>query len=203
MWVPFGKVAPRTRLVGPRILVRPPRRLDAAAWSALREASRDFLQPWEPSWTGDAASVPAFHRRRRQLLADWQARTGYGFLIFGREDGELLGGITLANVRRGVAGAGSLGYWIGEPHARRGYMTEAVSCLLDFAFGELGLNRVEAACLPDNAASRALLLKCGFVEEGVARQFLKINGRWQDHVTFAILRSDPRPGSAPDDSRDD
>lgn len=193
MWLPFNRTAPRTTLVGPRILIRPPRRSDAAGWSELRATSRQFLEPWEPSWTGDAASVAAFRRRRRQMLAEWQARTGYGFLIFDRQDGALLGGISLTNVRRGVASAGSLGYWIGEPYARNGYMTEAVSCLLDFAFGELGLNRVEAACLPENIASRALLRKTGFVEEGLARAFLKINGRWQDHVTFAILRGDPRP----------
>ena len=72
-------------------------------------------------------------------------------------------------------------------------MTEAVGCVLDYAFDTLKLHRVEAACLPSNEASRRLLQKCGFREEGLARQYLKINGRWCDHVTYGILQSDLRP----------
>src|SRR3546814_6515314 len=84
--------------------------------------------------------------------------------------------ITLANLRRGVAQSGSLGYWMGKPYAGRGYMSEAVQLVLQFAFDSLGLNRVEAACLPHNAASRTLLVRGGFTEEGLARQYLCING---------------------------
>ncbi len=175
--------------------MRPPATRDAAAWVATRRASESFLQPWEPTWPLDGATAAAFHRRRIQVKEEWRAQTGYGFLIFGREDGELLGGITLSNVRLGVAQTGSLGYWVAAGHARKGYMTEAVRCILDYSFNSLKLHRVEAACLPDNEASRGLLLKCGFREEGLAREHLKINGRWRDHVTFGILQSDPRTGS--------
>ena len=94
-----------------------------------------------------------------------------------------------------MAATGSLGYWTGAPYARQGYMTEAVACVLDHAFGRLNLHRVEAACLPHNDASRGLLLKCGFKEEGLGRGYLKIDGRWRDHLLFAILRDDPRPGA--------
>lgn len=190
MWPLFGNAGPRVRLIGPRVLLRPPARRDAEAWSALRRQSQDFLQPWEPAWPSDGATRAAFRRRRAQILADWAARTGYGVLIFRRDDNALLGGVTLSNVRRGVAGASSLGYWIGAPHARHGYMTEAVACVLDFAFGALDLHRVEAACLPENEASRRLLVKTGFHEEGLARGYLKINGRWRDHRTFAVLKED-------------
>lgn len=190
MWLLFGNGVPDMRLTGPRVVLRPPSRRDAAAWAGLRRESSDFLRPWEPTWPADAATTAAFHRRRRQQVSEWRARTGYGFLIFRRGDHALLGGITLSNVRRGVAGTGSLGYWIGAPFARQGYMTEAVGCVLDFAFGQLGLNRVEAACLERNEASRRLLERCGFTREGLARDYLKIDGRWQDHVTFAILRGD-------------
>jgi [ribosomal protein S5]-alanine N-acetyltransferase len=100
----------------------------------------------------------------------------------------MLGGVTLSNLRRGVAQSASLGYWIGESYKRQGYMTESLAAALNLAFVRLGLHRVEAACLPDNKASRALLLKCGFEEEGYAREYLRINGRWQDHLLFAILR---------------
>ena len=104
----------------------------------------------------------------------------------------LLGGVTLSNLRRGVAQTASLGYWIGGRYARQGFMTEALSGVLEFSFGELGLHRVEAACLPTNIASRGLLLRMGFREEGYARKFLRINGQWQDHVLFAILREEWR-----------
>jgi ribosomal-protein-alanine N-acetyltransferase len=192
MWSLFTSVVSVTVLKGPRVLLRPPASRDAARWVSLRLASESFLQPWEPTWPPDGCSNAAFHRRRLQVRDEWRAQTGYGFLIFRREDGDLLGGITLSNVRLGVSRSGSLGYWIGERHARNGYMTEAVHCMLDYAFGPLHLHRVEAACLPTNEASRGLLLKCGFREEGLAREYLKINGRWSDHVTFGILATDPR-----------
>lgn len=192
MWGLFRNAISTTVLTGPRILLRPAASRDAAAWVALRRASADFLQPWEPTWPPDGATAAVFHRRRIQAKEEWRDETGYGFLIFERENGDLLGGITLSNVRRGVAYTGSLGYWIGAPHARKGYMTEAVGCMLDFSFGPLQLHRVEAACLPENEPSRGLLLKCGFRHEGLAREYLKINGRWCDHVTFGILATDPR-----------
>ena len=106
----------------------------------------------------------------------------------------MLGGISLTNVRRGVAETCSFGYWIGERHARQGYMTEGLQLVLAFAFDALRLHRVEAACLPHNAPSRGLLLKSGFREEGYAREYLCIDGRWQDHVLFALLKEDWAPG---------
>ncbi len=181
------------RLNGPHVMLRAPTRGDADAWSALRRESREFLQPWEPAWPADGASRPAFHRRRAQILGEWRDGSGCGFFVFRRDDAALLGGVTLSNLRRGVADTASLGYWIGAPYARQGYMTEAVACALEYAFGALRLHRIEAACIPENTASRALLLKCGFQEEGVARGYLRIDGRWRDHVTFARLRDDVRP----------
>ena len=114
----------------------------------------------------------------------------YSFLIFRAADDTLLGGITLANLRRGVAQTATLGYWIGAAHARQSYSAEALGAVLEYAFQRLGLHRVEAACLPHNEASRRLLLKCGFQEEGYAREYLRINGSWQDHQLFAILRGE-------------
>ena len=183
-----------SRLDAARVFLRPPRNRDWRAWAELRAASREFLMPWEPSWSVDALSRSAFRRRMRQTAIEWHADEGYGFLIFRQSDHALLGGINLSNVRRGVAQSASLGYWVGAPHARQGCMTEALTCLLPFVFDRLGLNRVEAACLPHNAASRGLLLKIGFREEGYARQYLRINGNWQDHVLYALLRSDLHNG---------
>jgi [ribosomal protein S5]-alanine N-acetyltransferase len=183
------------RLEGQRIYLRAPRARDWRAWAELRERSRAFLTPWEPTWASDALSRAAFRRRLRQTALEWHEDGGYGFLIFRRDDDALLGGVNLSNIRRGVAQSANLGYWIGEAHARQGYMTEALRALVLFVFDRLGLHRLEAACLPHNAASRSLLQKLGFREEGYARQYLRINGSWQDHVLYALLRSDLRNGT--------
>ena len=182
---------PRGRLIeGERVYLRPPRYGDWRAWAALREQSRGFLTPWEPTWPSDALSRASFRRRQRHVILEWHEDTGYSFLIFRREDDRLLGGVTLSNLRRGIAQAASLGYWTGAPHARQGYMGAALQALLPFAFERLGLHRIEAACLPHSAASRRLLERTGFSEEGLARHYLRINGTWQDHVLYAVLRDD-------------
>ncbi|GMG81820.1 GNAT family protein [Paralimibaculum aggregatum] len=176
----------------PRLLLRPPRLADFEPWMTLRNESRDFLVPWEPAWARDHLSIRAF--RNRVAWAERAIRHGEAFPLFlvGRESGEIIGGITLSNIRRQPAQAGTLGYWTGQRHARRGYMTEALAGLRDHAFGVLDLSRLEAACLPDNAASRRLLERCEFKYEGVAQSYLQINGRWRNHVLYAALRADRR-----------
>ena len=186
----FGAAPPTLRLVGERVMLRPPERGDFEEWSKLRGESRRFLTPWEPSWAPDSLSRGAFRRRLQRYAVDWRTDQGYSFFLYRLEDGALVGGIGLSNVRRGVAETGSLGYWVGERHARRGYMTAGLRLILAFAFQRLKLHRVEAACLPHNAPSRGLLLKCGFREEGYAREYLCIDGHWQDHVLFAMLREE-------------
>ncbi len=185
--------APAPQMVGPRLYLRPPHRRDQKQWIDIRRASRDFLVPWEPAWLADATTRTAFRRRLERFTADWRDGISYAMFAFSRETDELLGGITLGNLRRGVAQSGSVGYWIGECHAGRGHMSEALALMLDFAFEMLSLHRVEAACLPHNVASRRVLEKTGFQQEGLARKYLCIDSRWQDHVTYAILRTDPRP----------
>ena len=127
----------------------------------------------------------------------WAARaetqgTALPLLIFRRDDNALLGAITLDNIRRGPAQAGTLGYWVGAAHARHGYMREAIEAVVHHSFVQLDLSRIEAACLPTNAASRGVLEKTGFKYEGVAQSYLQINGRWRNHVLYANLRSDRR-----------
>jgi ribosomal-protein-alanine N-acetyltransferase len=172
---------------GDGVFLRAPQMSDYSEWTTLREASRAFLTPWEPTWPSDDLSRSAFRRRLRRYAEDQRADTSYAFFLFRKSDEALVGGLTLANIRRGVAQAGSLGYWIGEPFARRGLMTGAVQGLVPFAFGSLRLHRLEAACIPSNNASIRLLEKVGFVREGYAREYLCINGLWQDHLLFARL----------------
>ena len=180
-------------LHGVRVYLRAPQLSDWAQWARLRAESRDFLVPWEPTWSADALTRTAFRRRLRRYYRDAREESGYAFFVFLQDDDSLLGGITVTNVRRGVAGACSVGYWIGKPRARQGFMGDALASLYPFVFEDLKLHRLEAACLPANTASKGLLMKCGFAEEGFARQYLKINGGWRDHILFALLDSDPRP----------
>jgi [ribosomal protein S5]-alanine N-acetyltransferase len=186
----FGLTPPAMRLVGASVMLRPPARNDWQAWSELRGTSRGFLAPWEPSWSMESLGRGAFRRRLHRYALDWRSDQGYSFFLFRLSDMALVGGIGLSNVRRGVAETGSLGYWVGERYARQGYMTGGLELILAFAFQRLKLHRVEAATLPHNLPSRGVLLKSGFREEGHAREYLCIDGRWQDHVLFAILREE-------------
>ena len=181
---------PLPTIEGDGIFLRAPQMSDYSEWATLREASRAFLTPWEPTWPADDLSRSAFRRRLRRYAEDQRSDQSYAFFLFCKSDHALTGGLTLANIRRGVAQAGSLGYWIGEPFARRGLMSGAVRALVPFAFGSLRLHRLEAACIPSNAASIRLLENAGFSREGYARQYLCINGLWQDHLLFARLASD-------------
>jgi ribosomal-protein-alanine N-acetyltransferase len=179
------------RLVGEQVFLRPPERGDYEEWASLRASSRNFLTPWEPNWPSDALSRASFRARLAHYGEDWRTDQGYNFFIF-RRDETLIGGVGLSNMRRGVAETASLGYWIGEKFARQRNMSAALPLVLDFAFDRLRLHRVEAACLPSNVPSRALLSRTGFREEGYARLYLLIDGKWQDHVLHAILREDWR-----------
>jgi ribosomal-protein-alanine N-acetyltransferase len=175
---------------GDGVFLRAPQMADFNAWSALRDKSRDFLVPWEPTWPEDDLTRASFRRRLRRYAEDARCDQAYAFLLFRKDDNALLGGITLTNVRRGVAQAGSMGYWVGAPFAAQGWMTRGVSALVPFAFDVLRLHRVEAACIPTNQPSIRLLERSGFKREGYAREYLCINGLWQDHLLYARLRGD-------------
>lgn len=176
-----------------RVTLRTPQMGDYAAWVELRALSREFLAPWEPLWASDELSRAAFRRRVRHYLRDLREDIGYALFIFCNETENLVGGLTLCNVRRGVTQSCTLGYWVGVAYANRGYMTASVKAVIPFVFDSLELHRLEAACLPNNTASMRLLERTGFVREGLARRYLRINGVWQDHLLYALLDTDPRP----------
>jgi ribosomal-protein-alanine N-acetyltransferase len=158
---------PPLALTGESVRLRPPRMADYRAWSELRRVSRDFLQPWEPTWPQDDLSRASFRRRLSIYTRDLELAQGYAFFVFRQSDDALV--------------------WVGQPHARQGYTLDAVRTVCGFAFRQLGLHRLEAACLPENQASHRLLAKAGFEQEGLARAYLKINGRWSDHLLFGKL----------------
>ena len=184
-------------LRGQGVLLRPPRPSDYAEWAELRGGSRDYLQPWEPAWAEDDLTKAAFRRRLSIYAREMELGNAWPFFVFIDEGRTLVGAVTLSNVRRGVAETGTLGYWIGRPYAGQGVCTAAVRAMLGHAFSALGLHRVEAACVPTNHASRRVLEKSGFRQEGVARAYLKINGRWADHLLFGVLRDEFAVGVAP------
>jgi len=182
----------RVRLETERLSLRPPAHSDYRAWVALRQDSRAFLTPWEPTWADDHLTRRSFTNRVYWAQRSITAGTAVPLFLIRRADEALLGAITLDNIRRGPAQAGTTGYWVGQPHSRQGYMREALEAVVHYAFTALDLSRIEAGCLPENTPSRRLLELCGYKYEGVAQSYLQINGRWRTHVLYANLRHDRR-----------
>ena len=182
----------RARIETERLTLRPPQHSDFREWASLRQSSSAFLVPWEPAWASDHLSRKGFTNRVYWASRAIASGTGVPMFMIRREDARLVGAITLDNIRRGPAQDGTLGYWVGEPFARQGYMREAIQGIVHYAFDSLDLSRIQAACLPENRASRGVLERTGFKYEGVAQSYLQINGRWRTHVLYANLRSDRR-----------
>lgn len=182
----------RPKIETERMTLRLPEHSDWRAWAHLREASASHLMPWEPVWAHDHLSRKAFTNRVYWAMRAETQGTALPMMLIRRDDQRLLGAITLDNVRRGPVQAGTLGYWIGAPYVRQGFMREAVQAMVHFAFSQLDLSRVESACLPENTPSRGVLEKTGFKYEGVAQSYLQIAGRWRNHVLYANLRGDRR-----------
>lgn len=187
---------PETRLLvkGDGVLLRPPRITDFEPWAQVRGVSKAFLQPWEPVWPADDLTRGAFRRRLTAYARERENQEAWRFFIFRAADEQVVGGVSLSNVRRGVAQSGTIGYWAGQPYLRRGHTLAGVRAVARFAFDTLKLHRLEAACVPENHASAALLLKAGFQREGYARSYLKINGAWRDHLLFGRLCDDREDG---------
>ncbi|MFV0297457.1 MAG: GNAT family N-acetyltransferase [Hyphomicrobiaceae bacterium] len=185
-----------------RLVLVSPNRSHYNEWAELRGRSRQHLEPFEPQWSHDELSRAAYRRRLRRYAFERREGAGFAFFIFRSSDAAMVGGMTLSGVRRGVTQSASVGYWIGRPFIRQGYATEALRTVSQFAFENLRLHRVDAACMPRNAGSIAVLGGGGFRQEGLARRFLKINGRWEDHLLFARLADEKsgagaRPGRFP------
>lgn len=175
------------RIDGDGVFLRAPELRDYAEWAEVREKSRAFLTPWEPTWAQDETSRSSYRYKVRRYSEDARDDKAYALFVFRESDEALVGGVTVSNVRRGVAQTASLGYWAGAMHAGNGYTTAAVRAVVRFGFEDLDLHRLEAACQPDNIASRRVLEKAGFTYEGAARAYLKINGDWRDHLLFGIV----------------
>ncbi|MFY0597439.1 MAG: GNAT family N-acetyltransferase [Cognatishimia sp.] len=182
----------KVRIETERLTLRPPVHSDFREWAWLRESSADYLIPWEPKWAHDHLIRKNFTNRVYWAQRSINNGSAMPLFMIDRELDAIVGAITLDNIRRGPAQSGTLGYWTGQKHARKGYMREAIEAVTHYAFHQMDLSRLEAACLPENTPSRALLERSGFKYEGVAQSYLQINGRWRTHVLYACLRSDRR-----------
>lgn len=175
-----------------RLDLRLPQLSDHKNWSQLRFESKEFLTPWEPTWSHDHLLRRPFINRVNWAKRSIQNGTAIPLFIINRNEGALIGAITLDNIRRGPNQTATMGYWIGLPYVRKGFMSEAISALVNYAFGTLDISRIESACLPENTPSRKVLEKCGFKYEGVAQAYIQIDGRWRTHVLYSSLRYDRR-----------
>ena len=174
------------RLSGQRIALKPPRLEDFEICRKVRSKNRFFLKPYEPKWTEDCLTKDFFIRRLERQSEESKAGRGAYFFIWKNQN--IIGGINLNNIQMGAARHASLGYWLSQPYQGQGYMNEAATLVIDYAFNVLKLNRLNAACLPDNDSSIKMLLKLGFEEEGFAKKYLQIDGKWQDHRLFGLCR---------------
>ena len=186
------RIKRKVRLETERLSLRPPIHSDFREWAKLRYESADFLTKWEPTWANNHLTRKSFTNRVYWAQRSISGDTAVPLFLERREDGALMGAITLDNIRRGPAQSGTLGYWIGHHYARHGYMSEAIAAIVHYAFERMDLSRLEAACLPENKASRGLLERTGFKYEGVAQAYLQIDGRWRSHVLYSALRMDRR-----------
>ena len=182
----------KLRIDTDRMILRPPVHGDFRNWSWQRESSAEFLTPWEPAWAADHLTRKSFTNRVYWAQRSITNGSAVPLFLIDRQSEGLVGAITLDNIRRGPAQSATLGYWVGQSHARQGFMREAIEAVVHYAFAQMDLSRIEAACLPENTPSRGVLEKSGFKYEGVAQSYLQINGRWRTHVLYACLRSDRR-----------
>ena len=175
-----------------RCYLRLPQVGDFESWVKLRKNSEDFLSQWEPSRERNFYSLSLFKSRVKWAKQKFKEKKVIHAFIFKEEDGSLIGAITIDDIKRGAAQSASVGYWLGEPFVKNGYMFEVVKALTFYTFKNFELSRLVAATLPENQASRRLLEKLGFKYEGVAQSYLQISGRWRNHVLYSLLREDRR-----------
>lgn len=168
--------------------VRPIRLRDAPDWAEVRRRNVDWLARWEATPPDaprpEGTSVAAFTGMTRSLRR--QAREGSALPLAVTYDGVLVGQLTIGNIVRGSLNSGYAGYWVDERVAGRGVMPTTLAMVVDHCFTRVGLHRVEANIRPENTASRRVVEKLGFRDEGIRLRYLHIDGAYRDHHCYAI-----------------
>ena len=175
-------------LVGKKVILRKPKKENWKEWAEVRQESRNFLQPWEPSWPRNFLTKESFTRFINMIEMALVKKTGYNFFIFHKKTNNLMGGLSLTNLKSEGYKSITIGYWMGETYAGKGYMRDSLKIISNYCFIDLALNRIEAACLPINLSSKKVLLNAGFKVEGYAKKYLNINGKLEDHLLLAKIK---------------
>ena len=175
-------------LIGKEVILKKPRKENWKEWAELRQRSRNFLQPWEPKWPSNFLTKNSFDNFINMVDTSLKKRNGYNFFIFKKETNNLMGGVSLTNFKTEGYKSITMGYWMGEEYAGKGYMKDSLKVISNFCFNDLELNRIEAACLPKNLVSKRVLLRVGFKKEGYAKKYLSINGKLEDHLLLVKIR---------------
>lgn len=174
----------------PPLRLRPVRVTDVGEWGEVQARNRDWLAPWEAT-NPDPGGAPSFAAVVRGFRRE--ARAGRMLPLVVEVDGRLRGQVTVSSIVWGSARTGSIGYWIDHEVAGRGLIPTAVALVIDHCFGVIGLHRIEVNIRPENAASLAVVRKLGLREEGIRRDFIHIDGRWRDHLSFAVTAEEVGP----------
>jgi len=181
---------PHNYIESSRVIIRHPKRRDWRSWVSLRKNSYEFLKKWEPYWELSQCNRSNYMKQLRLQRTKAAYDQAYSFLCFKKGSKTLIGGINISNIQRGVIQTANLGYWLGKEHTGHGYMEESINTIIPYIFSQLKINRIQAFTLKENIASKRLLEKVNFKEEGVLRKAMKINNEWSDHILYSLLKSD-------------
>lgn len=177
-----------TRLSTPRLVLRPPRTNDVGEIRRLLRQNHEHLKPWNPAPPPgeDPTSITEVSKTVLRQRREWKRGSSFVFMASLRDEpARFIGKVALNGVMRGAMYGAYLGYWIAADHQGKGMVPEAITAVLDFAFGAAGLHRVQAAIMPRNTRSLRVVEKLGFRREGYAERYLQIAGHWEDHIVFA------------------
>jgi [ribosomal protein S5]-alanine N-acetyltransferase len=181
------------RLETSRLVLRPAHAAMIPALVACLRRNQAHLAPWEPMRDGGAGSlarVATLVERDRRL---WRHDQQYALIVTARAGGAPIGRVSFSGVHRGGHQGAFVGYWIDAAEEGKGLASEALDAALGFAFYTAKLHRIQAAIMPHNVRSLALIRRIGFREEGLAKGYLNIDGAWRDHLLFAKLAEEHAP----------
>ena len=185
-------------LLGSEVSLRPLANRDAKPWREARVRNAEWLRPWEPTnpetplyQTNLGPYITMVRTMRRE------ARRGLTLPWVMLVDGKFAGQLTVGNIIWGSARTASVGYWIDQDFAGLGVTPTALAMAMDHCFSVVGLHRIEATIRPENRASRRVVEKLGFHEEGIRKRSLHVDGAWRDHICYALTSEDMVTGLMP------
>lgn len=188
------------RLVTPRLILRMPVLEDAPAVVRYLKENRAHLAPWSPGFPTGFFTKPFWEERIRQASLEWKAETALRLYMFSRQDPtRVIGAINFTQIFRGPFQNAYLGYSIAASEQGKGLMTEGLRAAIAFVFRKMNLHRISANHMPTNIRSREVLRRLGFSVEGYARDYLLMNGVWEDHVLTTLVNpgwKNPEPATS-------